>query len=96
MQLSASLKDAVALEIGNAVPEVQAVFAALRDDRVLHVWTIVPEYDRAVFRSVYAAEKGIIRQFEDLDFDFNVLPSHGRDPRTVLSEPGIDLAFVRT
>lgn len=95
MQLSAALKDSVALETGKAVPEVQAVFATLQDGHVMHVWTVVPEYDRAVYRRVYAAEKDIIRQFKDLDFDFNVVPSQGRAPRTVISEPGIDLAFLR-
>ena len=93
--MSADLKDAVAFEIGYSVPEVQAVFALLTDNRVLHVWAVVPTHDSAVYRKIYAKEKQIIRKFDSLDFDFNVVPSNGRDPRTLISDPEAHLAFLR-
>ncbi len=93
--LSADLKDSVAAELGYAVPEVQAVFAKLNENRVLHVWTIVPQYDRCIYKSVYAREKEIIKKFDGLAFDFNVVPSNGRDPRSLITDPDIDLAFLR-
>lgn len=93
--LSADLRDSVAFEIGKSVPEVLAVFTKLKENRVLHVWAIVPAYDRRVYRSVYAKEKQIIDKFYGVDFDFNVIPSHGRDPKTIISDPEIDLAFLR-
>ena len=93
--LSAGLRDSVAFEIGYSVPEVQAVFAKLADRNVLHVWAIVPANDRGVYRTIYAKEKEIIRQFEGVDFDFNVVPSHGRDPQALITDPGIELAFLR-
>jgi hypothetical protein len=93
--MSADLKDSVAFEIGYSVPEVQAVFAVLEKNRVLHVWAVVPEHDRTVYRKIYAKEKEIIRQFASLDFDFNILSSRGRDPKTLISDPEAQLAFVR-
>ena len=94
--LSVDLKDSVAFEIGQFVPEVQAVFVDRRDDRMLHVWTVVPDFDHQVHFSIYAREKAIIDQFPDMDFDFHVVTSRGHDPRTIIDEPGIELAYLRT
>jgi hypothetical protein len=91
----ADLKDSVAFEIGSSVPEVQAVFTKLEEKNVLHVWAIVPDNDRRVYRSVYAKEKEIIGKFDGVDFDFNVVPSHGRDPQHLVSDLGAELAFLR-
>jgi len=93
--VSADLKDSVAFEIGYSVPEVQAVFALLQDNRVLHVWAVVREHDRGVYRKIYAKEKEIIKRFDSIDFDFSVVPSHGRDPRTLIADPEAQLAFIR-
>jgi len=94
--LSADIENIVALEIGRSVPEVQAVFACLEERaNVLHVWAVVPERDRAVYRKIYAAEKDLIERFGHLGFDFNVLSSSGRDPRTLVNDPGVELAFLR-
>jgi hypothetical protein len=82
--MSLDLKDAGAFMIGS-VPEVQAVFALLENNRLLHVWTVVPEHDSSVYRKIYAKEKEIIGQFEWIDFDFNVVPSRGKDPGSILS-----------
>jgi hypothetical protein len=94
-QLPAEIRDSVASELGDSVPEVQAIFAGARDYGVLHVWAVVPEHDRAVYRKIYAKEKHIIHQFEGVDFDFSIVPSHGRDPGTLISDPEIQLAFIR-
>jgi hypothetical protein len=93
--LCADLKDSVAFEIGYSVPDVQAVFVSFKENRVLHVWSVVPIYDRCVYRSIYAHEKTIIDQFEGVDFDFNVVASNGKDPRHLMSDPEVDLAFLR-
>jgi hypothetical protein len=93
--LSAELKETVATGIGRAVPEVQAVFTKQVDGDVLHVWAVVPVRDRDVYRSIYAKEKELIGEFGDIDFDFNVVPSRGRDPRTLISDLGIELVFLR-
>jgi hypothetical protein len=93
--LCADLKDSVAFEIGYSVPEVEAVFASFRDNRILHVWAVVPTYDRRVYRSIYAREKRIIEQFEGMEFDFNVVASNGKDPRHLISDSEVDLAYFR-
>ena len=93
--LSADLKDSVAFEIGYSVPEVQAVFARFRENGVLHVWAVVPEHDRTIYRSIYTKEKQLINQFKGIDFDFNVVPSRGRDPRALISDPDIQLTYLR-
>jgi hypothetical protein len=92
--MSADLKDSVAFALGYSVPEVQAIFAQL-NKRVLHVWCIVPGRDREVYRKIYAKEKEIIGQFGMIDFDFNVVSSNGRDPRELISDQDIQLAFRR-
>jgi len=93
--LCAGIKDSVAFEIGYSVPEVEAVFAKNIDNRVMHVWAVVPTYDRRVYRSIYAREKKIIEQFGGVDFDFNVVASNGRQPRQLISDPEVDLTYLR-
>jgi len=93
--LSADLKDSVAFEIRYSVPEVQAVFASKLKDHVLHVWAVVPAYNRRVYRSIYAQERKIIDRFGGVEFDFNVVSSNGKDPRSLITDPEFDLAFLR-
>ena len=93
--MSADLKESVAFSIGYSVSEVEAVFALLNDNHVLHVWAVVPEHDSSVYRKIYAKEKEIIDQFGHLDFDFNIVPSYGRDPRSLISDPDVHLTYLR-
>ena len=93
--VSASLRDSVALGIGHSVPEVQAVFTRLEEKNVLHVWSIVPDNDRRVYRSLYAKERQIIGEFDGVDFNFNVVPSHGKSPQSMVADPGVELGFLR-
>lgn len=94
--LSADVTDSVAFDIGYSVPEVQAIFAQFSpEDRVMRVWSVVPEFDNRVYRSIYAKEKQIINQFAGVEFDFNVIPSNGKDPRTIVCDSGVVLAYVR-
>ena len=95
MKETISAEGLSAFDVGRSIPEVQAVFVLFKDDRILHVWAVVTAYDRNVYRKIYAKEKEIIRQFENIDFEFNIAPSHGRDPRTMISDPGAQLAFLR-
>jgi hypothetical protein len=92
--LSAVLRESVAFEIGHSVPQVQAVFT-LVEENCLRVWSIVPEHDRTTYRNIYAKEKQIIDQFDGVDFEFSVVSSHGRDPRTLIAAPGLHLAYIR-
>ena len=94
--ISADIRSTVAFEIGFAVPEVQAVFSCLDEkSHVLHVWAVVPERERDIYRKVYSAEKQLIEKFGHLGFDFNVIASCGRDPSTLLNNPGVELSYLR-
>jgi hypothetical protein len=94
--LSADIRNAVAFEIGYAVQEVQAVFAYLKQENsVLQVWTVVPDRDQDVYRRIYAVEKQLIAEFQHMGFEFNVVSSSGRDPKTLINDPGVELAFLR-
>ncbi len=86
----------VALEIGKAVEDVQAVFLAFAEkEKRFTVLTIVRERERSVLRQVYAVEQQIIDRYQDFDFSFSVLASHGREPRAVVQDPDMYLAFTR-
>jgi len=86
----------VALEIGRAVEQVQAVFLALTEkEKLLTVLTIVPERNRSVCRRVYTIEQRIIDRYPEFDFAFSVLASNGREPREIVKDPGMYQAFSR-
>jgi hypothetical protein len=84
----------VAFQIGESVSEVQALFTQL-EGRILRVWTIVSERNDAVYRKIYAKEKELIGSFEGMEFEFNVIPSIGRDPKEIISDPAARLVFAR-
>jgi hypothetical protein len=86
----------VALEIGRAVEEVQAVFLAFAEkQKLLTVLTIVPERNALVSRRVYTIEQQIIDRYPEFDFAFSVLASRGREPRAVVQDPGMHQGFSR-
>jgi hypothetical protein len=93
---SIALPLAVALEIGQAVEEVQAVFLSFTEkEKLLTILTIVPLRDSSVCRKVYAVEQRIIDRYQEFDFAFSVLASNGRAPRAVVQNPEMYLAFIR-
>jgi hypothetical protein len=86
----------VALEIGKAVEDVQAVFLAFAErEKLFTVLTIVRERERSVCRRVYTVEQQIIDRYQEFDFAFSVLASHGQEPREVVQDPDMYLAFTR-
>lgn len=84
----------VAFQIGQSVTEVQALFTQL-EGRILRVWTIVPERNDVIYRKIYAKEKELIGSFDGMEFEFNIMPSVGRDPKVVISDPAASLVFAR-
>jgi hypothetical protein len=86
----------VALEIGKSVEDVQAVFLAFAEkEKLFTVLTIVRERERSVLRQVYTVEQQIIDRYQEFDFAFSVLASRGREPRAVVQDPDLYLAFTR-
>ena len=84
----------VAFRIGNSIPEVQALFTQL-EGKSLRVWTVVPERDEDVYHKIYAQEEQLIRDFDGMEFEFNIIPSLGRDAKEVITDPGSRLVFAR-
>ena len=84
----------VAFHIGQSVPEVQALFTQL-EGRILRVWTVVPERDDAVYRKIYAHERDLVQTFDGMEFEFNIVPNLGRDPKMVITDPACRLVFQR-
>jgi hypothetical protein len=86
----------VALEIGQAVEEVQAVFLAFAEkEKRFTVLTVVPQRENALCRRVYAVEQQLIDRNQEFDFAFSVLASDGREPSSMVQDPGMSLAFCR-
>jgi hypothetical protein len=88
-----SLKDSIALGLGS-VPDVQAVFT-MHQDNIFYVWAVVSRSEPDVRRSLYIKEKELIDSFVAFDFDFSIVSSRGRDPLSVLSDPSLELAYLR-
>jgi hypothetical protein len=85
----------IALEIGQAIEEVQAVFLDFTEkEKLFTVLTIVPERKRSVYRRVYAVEQQIIDRYQEFDFAFSVLASNGREPSAVVQDPSMFQAFT--
>lgn len=92
--LSASLKDSIGVEIGAAAPEVAAVFAFV-ERNICHIWTVVTASVPEIRKRVYEREQSLIEKYADLEFDFNILASHGQDPKRVIVDPELELAYLR-
>lgn len=84
----------VAFQIGQSVPEVQAVFTQL-EGRILRVWTVVPERDDTVYRKIYAHERELLETLDGIEFEFNIIPNMGKSPREVFTDPSGVLVFTR-
>ncbi|QNI31866.1 hypothetical protein H7849_23005 [Alloacidobacterium dinghuense] len=84
----------VAFRIGNSIPEVQALFTHL-EGKSLRVWTVVADRDESVYRKIYAQEKELIHVFDGMEFEFNIIPSLGRNAKEIISDPGSKLVFAR-
>jgi hypothetical protein len=82
----------VAFQIGHSVPEVKALYSQL-EGRILRVWTVVAERDDAIYRKIYAREKEIIKAFDGMEFEFNVIPAMGRSLEDVVPDPSCTLVY---
>ncbi len=84
----------VAFRIGKQVPEVQALFTQL-EGRFLRVWTVVPERDEAVYKKVHVQQMEIVRAFDGMEFEFNVIPSLGKSPKDAVPDPGCTMVYKK-
>jgi hypothetical protein len=86
----------IAFELAS-VPEVEAVFTSQLKDRhqLFFVWAIVPNRDHEVYRKIFKVEQSIIDKRRPIEFDFTIMPSQGKDPRTLVTDPSARLVFIR-
>ncbi|HML18815.1 MAG TPA: hypothetical protein VK419_17410 [Bryobacteraceae bacterium] len=88
-----SLKNFLGQEM-SLVPEVEAVYVSA-ENRTLHVWIVVDEFERRTREKIYERETAIIDEFGAYDFGFNILSRRGRNLVSVINDPTLDVAFVR-
>ena len=86
----------VAFEIGHAVPEVAAIFTQL-EGRILRVWTVVPRREEGIYKKIYEQERQLLNstELDGIEFEFNIIPSMGKNPREVVADPACTLVFAR-
>lgn len=76
------------------VKEVETVLAT-RHNNLLYLWVVVDKFDKAAREKIYARERKIINEFEELEFDFNIISRRGRDLRELISDPILILTYQR-
>jgi len=81
------LEDALARDL-SFVGEVRHVCIERADNNLL-VWIALENPISAVRERVFQKELELIEGFPEIDFDFNVIPAKGRDPRQFASSAKI-------
>jgi hypothetical protein len=76
------------------IPAVESVWTC-RQGNVFYVWSVVNHPTPDIRRSIYEQECSIIDQFEEYEFDFDIIPRRDRDTNSVFSDPNIELTFSR-
>jgi hypothetical protein len=86
----------VALELAS-VPEVLAVFTSELNGRdcAFFVWVVVPERNYDVYEKIFQKQQSIIDQNIPLRFDFTIMPSRGKDPSGLITDPCARLVYLR-
>jgi hypothetical protein len=67
----------------STIPQVQYI-AAWAENGTVHFWTIIPQRDREVQRTIYGKELKIMERFPAINFDFNVIFYPGKDISSIL------------
>jgi len=75
-----------------AVPQVKYVLVEKVSNSLL-VWIAIDTPTPAVRRRIYDKELGLITEFRDVAFDFNLIPALGRSPQEIAT--GVEVIFSR-
>jgi hypothetical protein len=62
------------------VPRVEAVYVEHDDARLVHVYSVVSDYDTAFYRKLLNQERRIEREMPEVSFEFHVRAHQGRRP----------------
>lgn len=87
-----SLSD-VALKLAK-VQNVEAVFTS-EYSKQLFVWVVIPERDYGVYQELFAVEKALIDDHPGVAFDFTIMPSGGKSPVGLVTDPQARMVYVR-
>ncbi|MEO8027779.1 MAG: hypothetical protein ABI823_14950 [Bryobacteraceae bacterium] len=87
-----SIQDAMAKDFGS-VPEVKFVLAEAVPSALL-VWIAVDSPDTAVRYRIYDKELGLVSEFPDIDFDFNLVSVMDRSSADIAT--GARLIYSRS
>jgi len=74
------------------IPQVKYVLTEDVSDTFL-VWVVVDDPSPDVRRRVYEKELDLMSEFENIPFDFNLLPAMGRLPKDIVT--GAKVAYLR-
>ncbi len=88
---NASLEKALALDL-SPLREVRHVLIERADGNLL-VWIALDNPAHDVRERVFQKELGLIENFPDVEFDFNLVPAMGRDPGHIAS--GAKVVYTR-
>lgn len=88
-----SLKQFLARELA-LVKEVEAVFTA-QHGNLFHIWTVINEFDTATRQKIYERERAIIDEFEQFEFDFNIVARSNRDLKEITDLASLEVTLSR-
>lgn len=88
-------------EVGFAfgsISEVEAVYTSQLKgrDEMFFVWIVVPERDHGVYRRIFSKQQHVIDEHAPLRFDFTIMPSRGKDPAKLVTDPCARLVYLRS
>lgn len=64
----------------SSVKEVDAIFIAANEERVVHVYSVVRDFHADVYDELLKQEKRIEKKFPEARFDFHLRAHQGREP----------------
>ena len=62
------------------VKEVDGLYALEADDGVIHIYTVVGEFESKIYDKLLPRERVIEKECPDIHFDFHVRAHQGREP----------------
>jgi hypothetical protein len=80
----------------SAVPEVEYVLTMCDDEnRLLRVFSVIDAFDSRTRENIYAKEGQVIDEFEDFNFEFNIVSRRGKPLSECITDPGLEVTFQR-
>jgi hypothetical protein len=88
-----SMEQALAKDFGS-VPQVSYLLVEPLPEAFL-VWIAVDNPEKSIRHRIYEKELALISEFPEVNFDFNLTPSHGESPEQIASMANVVYARKR-